>query len=155
MRLPHVLAAVAPMALALSACGGNDAAAPADTDTTTQPTATTTTAAAGDFPVVPLDARSSVKYAGTYALTGADGTQTTVTLGDGDSYTIRNADGTETTGTFNWYSDNSRILIGSGAEKQVYAIADGALYRLADENVALDAAKTADMTYRRIADPAM
>ena len=44
----------------------------------------------------------------------------------------------KTTGTFNWYLDNSRILIKENGEDMVFAIADGALYRLSGPGAAVE-----------------
>ena len=144
MNTKIYLAALAPLAIALAGCGG-DAAEPTVDDTTTATQADATVA----YPEAPLDARGMLDYQGTYSMNAADGTTRSITLGPDDTYTIANADGTNSTGTFNWYSDNSRILIKENGENQVYAVADGYLYRLADENAPLNGTVTADMAYSR------
>ena len=125
---------------ALAACGGaKTEPAPADTTVAAAP------APAATFPSVPANARTSVKFEGTYSQTGADGKTSTLALGPNDSWTMTAADGTVTKGTYNWYSDNSRILIG----EDVYAIADGAIYKLADKNAAVTGPFTEAVTWRR------
>lgn len=137
----------APLALALAACGDNETAetemaegpSPANVELPEVPVT---------YPEVPLDARSTVDYEGTYAQSTPQG-ERMITLGDDDTYVMRDETGTETRGTFNWYSDNSRILIREDGETQVYAIADGAIYRLADENTPTTGPMTAEQAYMR------
>ena len=150
MKFAKHLTLVAPLALALAACGGDADTAEADgtlADTTTNDT-TMMAPADGDYPQVPVDARANVNYQRTYTNTAADGTTSTIALGADDSYTMTAADGTQSTGTFNWYSDNSRILIRENGETQVYGVADGALYRLSDENADPNGPRDAATTYR-------
>lgn len=143
-RIPFAL--VAASSLALAACGG------AKTETAEADPAATTAAVpapAATFPAVPSNARTAVKYEGTYSQTGADGKTSTLVLGPNDGYTMTAADGTSTKGTFNWYSDNSRILIKNGEATDIYAIADGAIYKLADKNAAVTGPFTEAVTWRR------
>lgn len=137
------LALAAASSLALAACGGNRA----DDETTTAEADTTAMAPAAPatFPAVATNARTTVKYEGTYSQTGPDGKTSTFVLGPNDSYTMTAADGTVTKGTYNWYSDNSRILI----DDQVYAIADGAVYKMANKDAAVTGPFTEDVTWRR------
>ena len=37
-------------------------------------------------------------------------------------------------GTYSWYKDGSRILIKDGDTNNVYGVADGAVYKMNDEN---------------------
>ena len=156
MTRTFAFAAAAPLALALAACGGSDeTAAPADDGMATTTSANTPTMQPDGtaYPQVALDARSTVDYQGSYELREPDGRTSTLTLGDNDSYTMRGADGTESQGTFNWYSDNSRILIRENGETQVYAVADGALYRMRDENQSVENAANPGNAYMRVGDP--
>ncbi|MFN6933705.1 MAG: hypothetical protein ACK4NZ_00960 [Tsuneonella sp.] len=138
MKTRLMLAAATSFALA--ACGGaKTEPAPADTTVAAAP------APAATFPAVPANARTAVKFEGTYSQTGADGKTSTLALGPNDSWTMTAADGTVTKGTYNWYSDNSRILIG----EDVYAIADGAIYKLADKNAPVTGPFTEAVTWRR------
>ncbi|MXP15468.1 hypothetical protein GRI44_11970 [Altererythrobacter confluentis] len=151
MRNSIKVAFAAPLALAISACGDKDAADQQVAAGGTETTAPVTTNAPAQMPAVAADARTSVQYAGAYDQRLPDGRTRTITLNADDTYTVRDENGVETTGTYNWYSDNSRILIGTGANKQVYAIADGAIYQLADENTPVTGAMTADQAYFRSA----
>lgn len=146
------LGIAAASSLALAACGGAKTADPAATDASTAPTTTATTTAA-TFPAVATDARNTIDYQGTYRQTGADGKASTLALGPNDSWTMTAADGTVTRGTFNWYSDNSRILIKNGDTTDVYALADGAIYKLANKDAPVTGPFTEAVTWRRA--PAM
>ncbi len=122
------IALAAPLALALAACGGNKTE---DTATADGGTEAASPMAAGDYPSIGAEARTAVKYDGTYTQTAADGTTSSLTLNSADeSYTMTDAAGVETSGNYNWYSDNSRILIKSGDETMVYGIADGVIYKM-------------------------
>ena len=103
------------------------------------------------YPEVPLDARNTVDYEGAYEQRRSDGRIDRITLEPDDRYTIRDQNGAERSGSFNWYADNSRILIRDAGEDRVYAIADGALYRMEDETAPLDSPRTEARTYRRVA----
>lgn len=141
------LIVILPAALALSACGGNSADEAA---TDTGETATVETPAGGaEYPQVPLDARGTVEYQGTYSQALADGRSRSLTLGTADSYTMTDEDGVESTGTFSWYSDNSRILVGSGDNKMIFAVADGMLYELPDGNAGVDAPRTPENVWTK------
>lgn len=106
-----------------------------------------------EYPEVPVNARETVDYAGSYGQPQAGGGTRTITLREDDTYTIREPSGTETEGTFNWYADNSRILIRRDGENEIYAVADGALYRLPDENASTSGPRTEGQTYRRVIGP--
>lgn len=108
---------------------------------------------AAEFPEVPVNARTSVNYQGEYSQSLPNGRSRTITLGANDRYTLRDESGAESAGTYNWYSDNSRILIRRNGETEVYAIADGALYRMADQNAPTTGPRTAEQTYRRVVGP--
>ncbi|MCT2559970.1 copper resistance protein NlpE [Tsuneonella sp. YG55] len=150
MRLATALPLAAPLALALAACGDT---APADTaDTDTAGVDVNLPQVDPRFPSVAPDARTSVNYAGTYAQPVGGG-ERAITLRTDGTYVMRDPDGTETSGTYNWYDDNSRILIKAGGENQVYAIADGALYRMPDENASTTGTMTEAQTYRRVIGP--
>ncbi|MEW4449266.1 hypothetical protein [Qipengyuania sp. JC766] len=144
--------AIAPATLALAACGGGgDAADPVEgeaVDVTVPKTEVS-------YPEVPLDARNTVDYQGTYQLRRADGTSTTIALGEDDTYRLQGEDGLVKTGEFSWYSDNSRILIRDGEENMVFGVADGYLYQLEGPEAEANGPRSADMTYERSEDAAM
>jgi hypothetical protein len=147
MRLATSLSLAAPLALALAACGDT---APADSaDTETAGVDVKLPQVEPRFPSVAPDARTSVNYAGTYAQPVGDG-ERAITLRTDGTYVMRGPDGVETSGTYNWYDDNSRILIKVDGKNQVYAIADGALYRMPDENASTSGPMSEEQTYRRV-----
>ena len=147
MKFATRIAVAAPLALALAACGGAETEEPVVDDTAMEGVEVDLPETEVSYPEVPVDARGTVDYQRTYTNTAADGRSSSITLGADDTYTMVDADGNETTGTFNWYSDNSRILIRENGESQVYGVADGALYRLADENADPNGPRTADTTF--------
>lgn len=116
------------MLAAVSACKKEAPAAP---EATTEAAATPAAAA---MPAIATDARKTLQFAGSYAQTGADGKVTTLKLGADDSYEWTGADGKTVKGTYNWYKDGSTILLDAAGGKGVFAIADGAVYKLADNN---------------------
>jgi uncharacterized lipoprotein NlpE involved in copper resistance len=147
--LRHALtpAIAAPLALALAACGDRTPADDAPNETAgvdvNLPQVDTR------FPSVAPNARTSVNYAGTYAQPIGAG-QRSITLRTDDTYVMRDENGVETTGTYNWYADNSRILIKRDGRNEVYAIADGALYRMPDEQAPTTGTMTEEQTFRRV-----
>lgn len=150
------LAALAPLAFGLAACGDSDIVderitgetgempTPGDVDLPDVPV---------EYPEVATNARATVDYVGTYSLSLPDGSERSITLNEDDTYSMRDESGAETTGTYNWYSDNSRILIREDGETQVYAIADGAIYRLPDANTPVSDPTTPEQTYVRVGGP--
>ncbi|MFC4294162.1 hypothetical protein ACFO0A_03710 [Novosphingobium tardum] len=138
MRLLLPLAALA----MVSACSKP---APAPEATATADVAAATPVA---LPTVGPNARTTLNYAGTYQQVGADGKVTSLKLNKDDTYEWTDATGKVTKGSFSWYKDGSRILLDAGAGKAVYAIADGAVYKLADKDAPVDAL-TADQMWKR------
>lgn len=154
MRRTYSTALLAGAALALAACGDGPDGRDADSaERTAQGIDVELPEVPVEYPEVPLDARGTVDYAGTYSQRLGDGRERVIRLGEDDTFTMRDEDGVETSGTFNWYSDNSRILIRNGGDKQVFAVADGAIYRLADENAATDGPMTREQAYVRVIGP--
>lgn len=127
------LIALAP-ALALAACGGgNDDAAEAE-----NPTMAEDNAVEGidmsTLPQVPMNARETVMWQGVYTNNSAAGGTATLQLDEDMGYTYTDAQGATREGEFNWYSDGQRILITEDGGNQVYAVADGVLYTLANKD---------------------
>ncbi len=135
------------LALALFAgCKGNAPAAEATGDAA----AVASTAAATAMPAVATNARTTLKYAGSYAQTGADGKVTTLVLNADDTYSWTGADGKAVTGSLNWYKDGSTFLLDAAGGKAVFAVADGAVYKLANKD-APRSGFTADQMWMRAA----
>ncbi len=134
------------MALALVAgCKGK-----APEPEATQAAVVATEAAPAPMPAVATNARGTLKFAGTYSQTGADGKATTLALTADDKYTWTGADGKAVSGTFSWYKDGSTILLDAAGGKATYAIADGAVYKIANKD-APRTGFTADQMWTRTA----
>ncbi len=123
-------------ALALvTGCKGKEAEAPvADTSAVASE-------AAAALPTLPADPKATVKPEGSY--TGAGGK---LTLGADMSAELTGADGVAAKGKWAWYSDGKRILL--TADKSVWAVADGALYKLAGKDAPLTGL-TADQVWTK------
>lgn len=102
------------------------------------------------MPAVTPGARTAGKYAGSYSQTGADGKVSTLKLAADDTYELTGADGKAVKGAFSWYKDGSRILLDAAGGKAIYAVADGAVYKLADKDAPLSGF-TADQMWTRAA----
>ena len=92
------------------------------------------------MPALAADAKK-VMLAGTYA--GAAGS---LKLNSDMTYAMTGADGKSASGKYAWYSDNKRILL--TGDKSVWAVADGALYKLASKDAPL-VGFTADQLYTK------
>ncbi len=150
MRLAPAFTFLAPLALGLAACGDTTPADEATPEAADVPV--NLPEVDPRFPSVVPNARTSVDYAGTYAQPVANG-ERSITLKTDGTYAMRDQNGVETTGTYNWYDDNSRILIKNDGENLVYAIADGALYRMPDADAPTTGTMTEEQTYRRVMGP--
>ena len=98
-------------------------------------------AAAAVMPVVPANAKATAKIDGSY--TNAAGT---LTLGADMSATMTGADGKATVGKWAWYSDGKRILL--TADKSVWTVADGGLYKMASKDAPMSGF-TADQVWTK------
>ena len=98
-------------------------------------------AAAAVMPVVPANAKATAKVDGSY--TNAAGT---LTLGADMSATMTGADGKATAGKWAWYSDGKRILL--TADKSVWTVADGGLYKMASKDAPMSGF-TADQVWTK------
>lgn len=99
------------------------------------------TVAGVDLPALPDNPKASIAVPGSYASNG-----NILVLGADDSAVMTDASGKETKGKWAWYSDGKRILL--TADKSVFAVADGALYKLADKDAPLSGL-TADQIWAK------
>ena len=113
-----------------------------------EPTAEASAEAPAPLPSVAVNARTSLNYTGTYSQVGADGAVTTLKLNADDTYEWSDAGGKVTKGTFTWYQDGARILLDAPGGNAVYALADGAVYKLADKDAPVDTL-TAQQMWKR------
>lgn len=109
-------------------------------------TASDTSAAASDaaaavMPTLPANAKATAKVDGSY--TNAAGT---LKLGTDMSAVMTSADGKAVTGKWAWYSDGKRILL--TADKSVWTVADGGLYKMASKDAPM-AGFTADQVWTK------
>lgn len=101
----------------------------------------TVSEAAAALPALPADPKATVTVAGSYANGGA-----TLKLGADDSAALTDAAGQASAGKWAWYADGKRILL--TADKSVWAVADGALYKLASKDAPLTGL-TADQVWTK------
>ena len=135
----------------VSAC--KKEATPVSSESEAAAAAATAEADAQVMPAVVANARTTLKFAGTYKQTAADGKMTALKLGADDSYEWTGADGKTVKGTFSWYKDGSTMMLDAAGGRGVFAIADGAVYKIADKD-APRTGFTADQMWSRAA-PAM
>jgi hypothetical protein len=129
----------------VAGCKGNSAPA---ADASASAAALTDAAAA--LPTLSANAKTGGAFAGSYSQTGADGKVTTLKLAADDTYEWTGADGKVVKGGFTWYRDGSTILLDAAGGKAVYALADGGVYKLAD-NAAPRTGLTAEQLWTKAA----
>ena len=93
----------------------------------------------GEMPQPTENALETIDYSGTYVFTGLDGSESTLTLDAEDgTYSYEGAGGTSESGEYETL-DGSRIFIEEiGGRNAWFSVADGALYRLPNEDTAYD-----------------
>ncbi len=138
---------LAPLAL-LAGCGGEKPADPAVEAEATPAAAEATPAA---LPAVVANAKTAVKWAGTYAGKDAAGAALKLTLNADDTYEWVAGTAAPVKGKFNWYKDGARLLLDDAGGKAVYAVADGAIYKLAGPDAPITGPFTADQALTRAA----
>ncbi|MDE2437247.1 MAG: hypothetical protein KGM49_13410 [Sphingomonadales bacterium] len=124
-----ILVPVAAIAL-VAGCKGNAPAPDASASGASAAATTAGSAAAADLPALPANPKATVTVAGSYASNGA-----VLVLGADDTASLTDSAGKETKGKWAWYSDGKRILF--TGDKSVWAVADGALYKLAGKDAPL------------------
>lgn len=133
MRKLIALAAVAPLAL-LAACGDSGTT---DEAAVTEPMETglaDTPTPASYAP--PSDALDTMDYSGSYAFTGMDGSQSTITLNSADNTYTYMAPGMTEARTGTYTMANNRIEVTDLDERGpgYFSVSNDALYRLADDS---------------------
>lgn len=133
MRLSVLLIAAAPLAL-LGACGEST---PVE-EVETEPMETALVEEPADDDEIDAVDLNEYDYSGEYVIAGEDGETESVALDAEDmSYTYTGADGETRTGNFELMDDNRRLMIEDfDGQAAYFAVDEGALYRLADENAA-------------------
>lgn len=146
------IAGVAPLVLALAACGNNPArqSARQPASDAVKVTLPTTDVA---FPDVPLDAKVKLDFPGTYQQKLPGGGTRSVTLNSDGTFIIHDGHGIETTGNYSWLDDNSRVRLGTGKDAPIYAVADGTIYRMAGENSSIRGPMSAGQAFAKVIGP--
>ncbi|WP_309622287.1 hypothetical protein [Novosphingobium sp.] len=103
--------------------------------------AATASEAAVALPALPENAKATVKPEGTYTAGAAK-----LMLAADMNAEMTDAAGKATTGKWAWYSDGKRIVF--SGDKSVWAVADGALYKLASKDAPLTG-MTADQVWTK------
>ncbi|MBS0473695.1 MAG: hypothetical protein JSR28_00935 [Proteobacteria bacterium] len=117
--------------VALALVAGCKGKAPEATASDGAATATSAAAAAAaELPALPANPKATAAVPGSYASNGA-----VLVLNADNSATLTDAAGKETKGKWAWYSDGKRVLF--TGDKSVWAVADGALYKLAGKDAPL------------------
>ena len=133
MRFGIAMAVTLPVALGLAACGDTTPAGEA-TPEPVEETAMPLDEVPVNLPQVPANSLTTIKYYGNYSQDGEDG-KSTLRLNEDDTYEYTAPDGTVTSGKYKRMDDNNRILIEDFDGKAgVFSIADGAIYRLENED---------------------
>lgn len=141
MRRSFVVAALAAsLALPLAACGsrnqGDNAQSYANKIGGPASPAATTPAAA--LPQAAPNGKKAVSYASPYSQVDPEtGVKRGLTINqDGTFELVEN--GQTTRGTYTWLPDGKRLRLNGVTERPIVLVANGALYRLTNENVPLD-----------------
>lgn len=127
------LLVIAPLAL-LAACNNADTA----TDTAGAAGASgSATATAEPAMTVVADAENTIDWTGTYTGTDASGATVSLTLNTGDTFSMTSTTGggvagAPVNGSFSWYRDGNRILLDAAGGGAIYAVGNGALFRMAN-----------------------
>ena len=167
-RPPGTMALVVSMSLALAACGerpegesaqdfaarvngggaGGGNAPAGDPAAANQPDGPRDPS----LPRVAADGRKALAAGTAYRRTNPDGTHDSLAIAEDGTFTLEQG-GRRQTGEWEWLPDGKRLRLLGVTHQPIVLIADGALYRMQNENVPFDDV-TPDRVYRRGADPA-
>ena len=143
MKFAPVLISLAPIAL-LAACGepqqsesSDDFAARINGGDVGPGGAGAGQAPAAGGPAVAANGREALALTSDYSRTNEDGTTNSLRLLDNDSYVLVEK-GVEYQGSYEWLPDGKRIRLNGASSLPIVVVANGALYRVANENVPLD-----------------
>ncbi|AKM08552.1 hypothetical protein [Pelagerythrobacter marensis] len=98
------------------------------------------------LPRVAADGRKALQQAATYTQPNADGSADSLAIRQDGTYTLVE-DGRTTTGEWQWLPDGKRLRLEGLVRQPIVLVADGALYRMQNENVPFDDV-TPDRAYR-------
>lgn len=97
------------------------------------------------LPRVAADGRKALQDAA-YVRPNADGTADSLSIADDGTFTLTEGGRTQT-GTWEWLPDGKRLRLDGVVRQPIVLVANGALYRMQNENVPFDDV-TPDRTYR-------
>ena len=98
------------------------------------------------LPRVAADGRQALQQAAAYTQPNPDGTADSLSIGNDGTFTLVEGGRTQT-GTWEWLPDGKRLRLQGVVRQPIVLVADGALYRMQNENVPFDDI-TSDRTYR-------
>lgn len=134
--------------IALVLIAGCKGEAPAPQSSEDAAVASTVASLESALPPVAVDARSKVKYAGSYSQTAGEGKDLTLKLNADDSYEWTGADGKTVKGKIAWSADGSRIVLDGAPDAPAFAVADGAVYKLASKDAPTSGLTSSQMLTR-------
>lgn len=95
------------------------------------------------------DSLETVDFSGSYTMTGLDGSQTHLTIDkEAGTYEYSGIAGAEASGTFERLGGSRIYMEDFAGRPGWFSVADGALYRLADENAPYDAVSAGSVFIR-------
>ena len=147
-------ASLIPIAILLSGCGskgnGESAADYANKIGNADATPAASSAAAAKLPKPTADGKKAIAFTTPYTqVDSSTGARRGLTINpDGTFELVEN--GQAVHGTYQWLPDGKRLRLNGVAERPIVLIANGAIYRLTNENVPLD-----DLTPDRMYAPAV
>lgn len=136
MRLLKTVLLVAPLALALAACGSRDGEDADDfASRMANADAAEKNALLKNLPKAAADGRKAIRYTRPYFGTGVDGARAGVQFFSNGTFRLQEG-GRTVDGPYQWLSDGKRIkLMGVGRRPIVLIAENGAMYRMTNELV--------------------
>ena len=98
------------------------------------------------LPRVAADGRTALRPAASYTQPNADGSADSLAIRQDGTYTLIE-DGRTTNGAWEWLADGRRLRLEGLVQQPIVLVADGALYRMQNEDVPFDDV-TPDRAYR-------
>lgn len=98
------------------------------------------------LPRVAADGRTALQQAATYTQPNEDGSADSLAIRQDGTFTLVE-DGRTTTGEWQWLADGKRVRLEGLIQQPIVLVADGALYRMQNEDVPFDDV-TPDRAYR-------
>jgi len=90
-----------------------------------------------NLPKVAEDGRKTLSYAHAYVQSAADGTKQGLTINHDGSFVLME-NGRTVSGRYEWLTDGKRLRLLGVESRPIVMVADGAIYRMTNEDVPLD-----------------